>query len=275
LLGELGIRLLVRDERCAGEPLDVSFCGQLTPEQLAAAKTLIAHDTGVLAATTAFGRTVIAAWVLAQRRERDLLPMSWDLTMKRLAPQVGLEPTTLRLTAGFSSFCRVLPHIAPSCWKAPISLGVKNLSLAGTCRVLLEVAASCGTQKARKRQCGSRRVGDRRSPCGPVAEQDGTPPAGDGPAVVRCDRSGPAPGRVASRSPDGAPPDRVPDRSSLHRVGRRGVWHRTEVLLFRGSGESARGSCRGRSARETRRGRAAETRRLQQRPGRQSDGRWN
>jgi len=147
--------------------------------------------------------------------------------------------------------------------------------VAARCAELLEVAASCGTQEARKRQRVSRRVGDRRSPCGPVAEQDGTPPAGDGPAVARCDRSGPAPGRVASRSPDGAPPDRVPDRSSLHRVGRRGVWHRTEVLLFRGSGESARGSCSGRSARETRRGRAAETRRLQQRPGRQSDGRWN
>jgi len=67
--------------------------------------------------------------------------------------RVGLEPTTLRLTAGSRRFCRMLPHVALSCSKEPISLGVKNLPLAGRCRVLLEVAASCGAQKAKKGQC--------------------------------------------------------------------------------------------------------------------------
>ena len=68
LLDDLSIRLLIRDERCAGEPVDVVFHGELRPEQLAAAKALAAHDTGVLAATTAFGKTVIAAWLIAERR---------------------------------------------------------------------------------------------------------------------------------------------------------------------------------------------------------------
>lgn len=71
--GVYPIRLLIRDERCAGEPLDVVFCGELRPEQLAAANALLAHDTGVLAASTAFGKTVIAAWMLAQRRVSTLV----------------------------------------------------------------------------------------------------------------------------------------------------------------------------------------------------------
>jgi hypothetical protein len=73
LLDDLNIRLLIRDERCAGEPLDVVFCDELRPEQLAAADALVPHDTGVLAATTAFGKTVIAAWMLAQRRVNTLV----------------------------------------------------------------------------------------------------------------------------------------------------------------------------------------------------------
>ncbi|TVS12891.1 MAG: DEAD/DEAH box helicase, partial [Planctomycetaceae bacterium] len=67
LLKGLGIRLTWRDERYAGTPFDVSFQGELRPEQRSAAKALAAYDTGVLAATTAFGKTVVAAWMIAKR----------------------------------------------------------------------------------------------------------------------------------------------------------------------------------------------------------------
>jgi len=69
--------------------------------------------------------------------------------------------------AGFSLCCCTLPHVAPHCRSEPISRGVNDLSLAGTCRVLLEVAASCGAQKARKRQRGTRRVDATRA-CGVI-----------------------------------------------------------------------------------------------------------
>ena len=68
---------------------------------------------------------------------------------------------TLRLTAGSHASCRMLLHVAAHCRREPISRGVKILPLAGTSRGLLGVAASCGAQKARKRQTVSRRVGDR------------------------------------------------------------------------------------------------------------------
>jgi hypothetical protein len=66
-LHSLGVRLSIRDERASGRPLQVAFRGDLRPEQQAAAEAMLQHDTGVLAATTAFGKTVVAAWLIAAR----------------------------------------------------------------------------------------------------------------------------------------------------------------------------------------------------------------
>ena len=73
LLNDLGIGATVRDERNQPQPLKVAFQGQLRSEQKAAARALLAHDTGVLAATTAFGKTVIGAWLIAQRAVSTLV----------------------------------------------------------------------------------------------------------------------------------------------------------------------------------------------------------
>ena len=73
LLEELGIRLDLQDKRFAGRPVETTFLGELTPEQAAAANALLKHDTGVLAATTAFGKTVVAASLLATRRASTLV----------------------------------------------------------------------------------------------------------------------------------------------------------------------------------------------------------
>lgn len=67
------IRLDVRDERHSGTPLAVEFHGDLRPDQHAAAEAMLAHDTGVLAATTAFGKTVLAAWLIANRSVNTLV----------------------------------------------------------------------------------------------------------------------------------------------------------------------------------------------------------
>jgi superfamily II DNA or RNA helicase/very-short-patch-repair endonuclease len=73
MLGSLRIQPVLRDERFIGLPLQVAFHGTLRPDQQAAAEALLAHDTGVLAATTAFGKTVVAAWLIAQRRVNTLI----------------------------------------------------------------------------------------------------------------------------------------------------------------------------------------------------------
>jgi len=73
LLSKLKIQPLMRDERVAGTPVDVQFVGTLRPDQQVAAAAMLAHDTGVLAATTAFGKTVLAAWLIAARGVNTLV----------------------------------------------------------------------------------------------------------------------------------------------------------------------------------------------------------
>jgi len=73
LLSGLKIKAVVRDERCEGKSVDVSFNGELRPEQKSAAEAMIAHDMGVLSATTAFGKTVVAAWLIAERSVNTLV----------------------------------------------------------------------------------------------------------------------------------------------------------------------------------------------------------
>ena len=73
LLRQLKIPVDLHDERALGSPLDVTFHGELREEQLLAAKAMASHDTGVLAATTAFGKTVLAAWLIAHRKVNTLI----------------------------------------------------------------------------------------------------------------------------------------------------------------------------------------------------------
>ena len=73
LLTAIGIRPELRDERFSGTPIGTRFLGTLTKEQQTAADALIVHNTGVLAATTAFGKTVIAAKLIAERNTNTLI----------------------------------------------------------------------------------------------------------------------------------------------------------------------------------------------------------
>jgi hypothetical protein len=72
-LHSLGVAVILRDERWSGRPFEVTFRGELRPEQQAAAEAMLRDDTGVLAATTAFGKTVIAAWLIAARGVNTLV----------------------------------------------------------------------------------------------------------------------------------------------------------------------------------------------------------
>ncbi len=104
LLGDLGIGTTIRDERCRGQPLALTFQGQLRSEQVAAANALLAHETGVLAATTAFGKTVIGAWIIAQRAVSTLVLVHrqqlLDQWIERLAMFLGLPAQSLGRIGG-------------------------------------------------------------------------------------------------------------------------------------------------------------------------------
>ena len=103
-LTDVGIRTAIRDERYAGRPLEVAFQGELRTGQQAAANAMLAHDTGVLAATTAFGKTVIAAWLIAQRGVSTLVVVHrrqlLDQWIERLSAFLDLPPKSIGRIGG-------------------------------------------------------------------------------------------------------------------------------------------------------------------------------
>ena len=70
---EVDIPFSLTDNRCTGTPLDVSFNGTLYEEQMRGASTILEHDNGILAATTSFGKTVVGAYMIAQRKTNTLI----------------------------------------------------------------------------------------------------------------------------------------------------------------------------------------------------------
>jgi superfamily II DNA or RNA helicase len=73
LFDDLKVKMVVQDMRKVGIKINVSFLGELNPEQTIAGKTMLGYDTGVLSATTAFGKTIVAIWMIAQRQINTLI----------------------------------------------------------------------------------------------------------------------------------------------------------------------------------------------------------
>ena len=67
------VRPEIRDERFAGTPITVEFKGQLRTSQEEAVQEILKHDDGILCAPTAFGKTTVAAWLIAERKVNTLI----------------------------------------------------------------------------------------------------------------------------------------------------------------------------------------------------------
>jgi hypothetical protein len=83
LLASLGIKVTIEDHRFFGAAIPLAFTGALRSDQETAITALLPHDTGVLAATTAFGKTANSKphWALLLLPFR-MFSRSW-LMMKR------------------------------------------------------------------------------------------------------------------------------------------------------------------------------------------------
>ena len=96
LFESLQIKTSLTDERYAGTQLDVRFQGALRGEQQQAADSLLQHETGVLAASTAFGKTVVAAYLIAQRQVNTLVVVHrrqlLDQWVQALSQFLGISP---------------------------------------------------------------------------------------------------------------------------------------------------------------------------------------
>lgn len=63
----------IDDKRHQGNHIDVSFKGNLYPEQTNAVNEISSYDTGVLSAATAFGKTVVGAYLISKIKVNALV----------------------------------------------------------------------------------------------------------------------------------------------------------------------------------------------------------
>ena len=73
LLKVNNVRYSIDDKTCHGRAINVSFKGELREEQLQAMSSMLSHPIGTLSATTAFGKTVFAIAMIAQRKVNTLI----------------------------------------------------------------------------------------------------------------------------------------------------------------------------------------------------------
>jgi len=67
------IKTKIDNKRLEGTSIDATFRGELHSLQQEAGEKLLAYDNGILSAPTAFGKTVVAAWFIAQRKVNTLV----------------------------------------------------------------------------------------------------------------------------------------------------------------------------------------------------------
>ena len=67
------IHFEVIDYTYGGQTIEANFNGELTTQQSEALSSLLQHNTGVVSATTGFGKTVLAASLIAERKVNTLI----------------------------------------------------------------------------------------------------------------------------------------------------------------------------------------------------------
>ncbi|MBQ9174341.1 MAG: DEAD/DEAH box helicase family protein [Bacteroidales bacterium] len=105
LLSSSGICFSIHDARNSGKKISATFTGTLKPEQKEAADALLSSDNGVSAAATAFGKTVLGVYLIAQRKVNTLI----------LVPTSEIMDGWIRSLSSFLSFSEELPtYTTPS-----------------------------------------------------------------------------------------------------------------------------------------------------------------
>jgi superfamily II DNA or RNA helicase len=104
LLESLQIKTILKDERYEGRQIEVRFQGKLRPDQKKAVEALLSHDTGFLSASTAFGKTVVASFLIAKRGVNTLVMVHrrqlLDQWIARLTTFLDIDPKKIGQIGG-------------------------------------------------------------------------------------------------------------------------------------------------------------------------------
>jgi superfamily II DNA or RNA helicase len=101
-LEQFGIDVQLIDKTYCGKKIDVAFKGHLRDEQSLALEQLLHNDTGILSGTTAFGKTVVAIKLIAERKVNTLI----------LVDKVGLLRQWQQRLSDFLIINETLPEMA-------------------------------------------------------------------------------------------------------------------------------------------------------------------
>jgi superfamily II DNA or RNA helicase len=103
-LSENQIRIDLVEKQFSGTLLESQFYGNLREEQTQAVAELTKHDFGILSASTAFGKTVIGAWMIAVRKTNTLVLVHrqelLDQWRERLSTFLGIEKKAIGQIGG-------------------------------------------------------------------------------------------------------------------------------------------------------------------------------
>lgn len=83
LLDKSNILYIFEDKTNLGKSIPVAFNGELRGEQAEAANALLEHNNGVLSATTAFGKTVIASFIIGEKKQGVLVLVPTQALMEQ------------------------------------------------------------------------------------------------------------------------------------------------------------------------------------------------
>ena len=126
----------ITDQREKGRPIRVSFNGDLRLQQDLAAQSLLSHDNGVLSAATAFGKTVVCSYLIAQRKVNTLillqskdLQQQWIEELEKFLT-IDEEPPTYTTKTGRVKRREGVIGMISSTKKAPT--GIVDVALVGS-----------------------------------------------------------------------------------------------------------------------------------------------
>ncbi|MCD6296981.1 MAG: DEAD/DEAH box helicase family protein [Deltaproteobacteria bacterium] len=101
-LEQYGVEVHLIDKTHCGRRIDVEFNGHLRDEQPLALEQLLHHDIGILSGTTAFGKTVVAIKLIAERKVNTLI----------LVDRIGLLKQWQERLSDFLIINETLPEMA-------------------------------------------------------------------------------------------------------------------------------------------------------------------
>ena len=126
----------ISDHREKGRPIRVSFNGDLRLQQDLAAQALLAYDNGVLSAATAFGKTVVCSYLIAQRKVNTLILLQSKDLQQQWIEELGKfltideEPPTYTTKTGRVKQRKGVIGMISSTKKAPT--GIVDVALVGS-----------------------------------------------------------------------------------------------------------------------------------------------